>query len=610
MSNNIFFQSIVNLVSDIIWEVDENRLYTYISGKVEEYTGYTADELIGKTPFSLMSDDEAEKLKNIFNKTSSGRENITDVEVCLFNKKNELRYFIINGIPVIDDRNRLKGYRGIVRNITDKKSAEIALKESENHLSKLMNSLPVMAYRGLFKDDFNMEFVSDGAYPLTGHLPSDFMKNSLLAESIIHPDDINIVYTYALNALNDKKQFEVLHRIITADSKIKWVMGKGFGIYKDEKLSGIEGFAFDITETNEAIEYGKINERRFQNLFESNPQGVALADRDGYIVQVNKTWKKMFGYSGHDMHKLHMCDIRMEQNRESDFSLLKSLVNKENESYRIERPFIKKDGSVIWCDLTVALIEDPEEKELYALALYVDITERKKIEEELEKFHEELESLVAERTEEINKLTQKVINSQEEERQRIARDLHDGVGQTILASKYAFNSFINGNNKDNKLLERGKTLIDIASQELREIYTGIYPSMLDELGLNDTIKWFVRNFLETSGLKVNYNNNFKNELSHNLTLNIYRIIQELFNNIVKHSKADTVNVSLYQEGELIIIEVSDNGKGFDIENIKKTSTGAGLINVRQRVDYLKGHPEIDSKPGRTWIKIKIPLEQK
>lgn len=480
MNNDIFFQTIVTLTSDIIWEVDENWCYTSIQGKFKEYFGYSEEEIIGKTLIFPVPENESENLLIILNNLASRKDNITNIELKLINKNNKISCLNINGIPVYDTENNFRGYRGIAR---------------------------------------------------------------------------------------------------------------------------------DVTETKDAIEQSKKSERRFRDLFESNPHGIAIANKDGFIVHANKVWKKMFGYSDNDMHILHMNDLRNEHDRKTDFLLFKSIIRGTDDLYRIERNFIKKDGSRFWCDLTVALIENHDGIKPYAIGLYADITDRKIIEERLQRFQEELETLVSERTAEINMLTQKVINSQEEERQRIARDLHDGVGQTILAAKYAINSYTKSSKRDKNLLEHGKLLIDIASQELREVYTGMYPSMLSELGLKDTINWLIRNFLETSGIIVDYRNTLIENIAYNLKVNIYRIIQELFNNIVKHSNARTVEVSLSQDKELIIIELSDNGTGFNIENTGKTGKGSGLINIRQRVEFLKGHIEIESNPGRTWIKIKIPLEQ-
>lgn len=609
MGSDSFYHSIVNLVSDIIWEVDENCRYTYISGEITEYINFTSDELIGKTPFILMTEEEAVRIKQKFFAISSTRKSITDFELRILNNKNEFNYLLINAIPVIDCNDRLTGYRGISRDITDKKKIEAELMESEAHLSALMNNLPGMAYRGSFKEGFRMEFVSNGAYALSGYTPSEFIGKQISSRATIHPDDIKMTKAAVRKALNEKKQYDVIFRIFTADSKIKWIMDKGFGIYKEGKLTGIEGFTFDISETREAIEHSRINERRFRNLFESNPQGIAITNKNGYVVQVNKIWKKMFGYQNREIHNLHLNDLRFKQYIPSDSILFESLFRGDIKSYRIERPYLKTDSTLLWCDLTIALIEDPDEKEIYAIGLFVDISERKKIEAELKTLQEELENLVLERTEEINRLTLKVISSQEEERLKIARDLHDGVGQTMLAAKYSIDSFIKSEEKNKKLLEQGKQLIDIASQELREIYTGIYPAMLNELSLTETISWFIRYFLEAAGLKVVYYSSLEVEIQHELKVNIYRMLQEIFNNIVKHSQADSVSVSLLQNEQFIIIEVSDNGIGFDIEKTRKTNTGAGLINIRQRVEFLKGQSKMESIKGKTWIKIEIPLEQ-
>ena len=610
MNDYDFYKNLVNLTSDIIWQVDKNWCFTDISGRFLADTGYSVDEIIGKPIFAFMSNPDTDVLLKMLNGISSRKENIFDIEIQVQNKKQRKHYLLIIGIPLMDSMDRVKGYKGIARDKTDKKLIETALKESEDHISTLMHNLPGMAYRGSFKDDFRMEFVSDGTYPLSGYNTADFIEKRITLDSIIHPDEIKMLRTSVRNALTEKKQYEIIFRIITADTKIKWVMDKGFGIYKDGMLSGLEGFVFDITETKNAVDYSIKSERRFRNFFENNPLGVAVGNKEGYIIQTNKVWKKMFGYPEDYTHYIHISELRMAQDRDADILLFNSLFNGVKEIYRIERLFSRMDGSTLWCEVTASLTEDPDEKGLNVIGLYIDITERKKIEEELKRFREELESLVSERTEEINMLTQKVINSQEEERQRIARDLHDGVGQTILAAKYAFNSFIKISKIDNKFLDRGKTLIDIASQELREISKGIYPSMLKELGLKDTIDWFIRSFLETSGIKADYSNTITPDISYNLSLNIYRIIQELFNNIVKHSGAESVHISLSQKNQIIVIELSDNGKGFDIDKTKKTNTGSGLINVRQRVEFLKGHIKLESMPGRTWIKIELPMEQK
>jgi len=196
-----FFKSIVQLTSDIIWEVDENWHYTYISRKYNNYLGYSADEIIGRTPFSLMSEKESEKYSKILHCIASEKKNITDIELKFLNKQNKTVYLMINAIPLIDSDDTLTGYRGVARDITDKKLIEEALTESESHLSALMNNLPGLAYRGTLGDKFVPDFISDGAYQLTGYRQCDFLNNKSLYLKIIHPDDLNEVSYSIKNSL-------------------------------------------------------------------------------------------------------------------------------------------------------------------------------------------------------------------------------------------------------------------------------------------------------------------------------------------------------------------------------------------------------------------------
>jgi len=476
------------------------------------------------------------------------------------------------------------------------------------------------------------------------------------------------------------------------------------------------------------------NEDRLRNIFENNPQGVAIGNSYGFFIQANRTWKKMFGYNDADVISLHMKDIRSDEDYIKDKQLFRSLLKGEIDQYRVERAFVKKDGATLWCDLTVRIIEDYNTGEMFLIGLYVDIGERKNIEKalrlseernrlilekspvaitltrqgrliyanrlfirifgyegnedyiadrmfvdlitpdtrqqyekeynmleqgdanslnhewigfkldggefplllnavkielsdgpaimafikdltelkktevELQKSYNILEKRVAERTEEIRKLNLKVIKSQEYERQRVARDLHDGVGQTILAAKFALESFIRGSMSDRGLLENSLTFIDRVSRELREIYTGLYPSMLTDLGLDSTIRWCIKNYLAASGIQAEYINTINIKLCLDAEVNIYRILQELFNNIVKHSGADKIQLRIFEEKENIVIDLGDNGKGFSVEMLNADSCGTGLINIRQRVEYLEGKIFLDTGDAGTHVRIKLKSE--
>lgn len=205
----------------------------------------------------------------------------------------------------------------------------------------------------------------------------------------------------------------------------------------------------------------------------------------------------------------------------------------------------------------------------------------------------------------VANLSAALLQLQETERQRIAKDLHDSVGQLILAAKINLISYKNDPGKFAGQFEAALDIIDRASQELREIYTNLYPSTLRDLGLVTTIRWYARNILEVRGLQVDLKLRLKHGLGHDAEVNLFRIIQETFSNIVKHSHAKRVQVILSDARNVLRLTIKDNGRGF-VQN--KPGGGFGLENIRQRIKHLGGQVVIETSPGAgTMYTITLPV---
>ncbi len=203
-------------------------------------------------------------------------------------------------------------------------------------------------------------------------------------------------------------------------------------------------------------------------------------------------------------------------------------------------------------------------------------------------------------------LHSRLLQVQEEERQRIASELHDSVGQTILGAKLNFQYFAQNPDQPRKQFQTGLELIDRASQELREIYTNLYPSTLRELGLEAAVREFTGNFLDMSGCHAELVFELERALDRNLETNLFRIIQEIFTNIFKHAGADMVRLRLRQEEERIVLTVEDNGGGFHLEEARAAG-GFGLANMQRRAEDLAGTCIIESNVGEgSLITISVP----
>ncbi|MFN8252951.1 MAG: sensor histidine kinase [Ferruginibacter sp.] len=207
--------------------------------------------------------------------------------------------------------------------------------------------------------------------------------------------------------------------------------------------------------------------------------------------------------------------------------------------------------------------------------------------------------------------TRAVINAEENERKRIAGDLHDGVGQIMSAAKMNLSSIesrLHFNTDDDKLaFEKIVNLVDESCREVRAVSHNMMPNALLRSGLSSAVKEFIDK-IDSRILQVNlYSEGLNERLDSNVETVLYRVIQECVNNVIRHSGADKLDISLIKDKDGIAATIEDNGKGFIITE-KEKNGGIGLKNIRTRIEYLKGTVDFDSAPGKgTLVAIHVPV---
>ena len=265
-----------------------------------------------------------------------------------------------------------------------------------------------------------------------------------------------------------------------------------------------------------------------------------------------------------------------------------------------------------------------------------DLTERKRNAEALQRAHDEMEMRVLERTRELAEtnaalvaeinerqaaeeqkidLLKKLVTTQEDERRRIARDLHDQLGQRLTALRLKIASLREVVGHDRDLSERATRLQEIAElldSEVSFLAWELRPSAIEELGLVDAIGTFVREWSRHNGIEADFHATGMAyfELDPEADTHLYRIAQEALNNIVKHAEAAKVNVLVERMGDEVVLIVEDDGKGFDRteKRTKKTSKGLGLTGMGERASLIGGVVEIESAPGSgTTIFARVPV---
>ncbi|RYF86921.1 MAG: sensor histidine kinase, partial [Chitinophagaceae bacterium] len=197
--------------------------------------------------------------------------------------------------------------------------------------------------------------------------------------------------------------------------------------------------------------------------------------------------------------------------------------------------------------------------------------------------------------------TEAVLKGEEQERSRLAKDLHDGLGGMLSGIKYSFNA-MKGNlimTPDNaQAFERSMDMLDSSIKEMRRVAHNMMPEALVKFGLDAALKDFCNDINQSGALKVSYQSigMEKADIHQTIAITIYRIVQELLNNSIKHAEATAAVVQLAKENDQLSITVEDDGKGFDVASLQQVQ-GIGWNNIQNRVEILKGKLDVQSTPG-------------
>ncbi len=226
---------------------------------------------------------------------------------------------------------------------------------------------------------------------------------------------------------------------------------------------------------------------------------------------------------------------------------------------------------------------------------------------------EERNAHVVQQTEELRELSKRLLLMQDEERRRIARDLHDSVGQIVAALGMNLTSITQNAVKPEirKAAEEGHELISQLSKEIRTISYLLHPPLLDESGLSEPIRWFMAGLSERSGLKIDLDiSKDFGRLPGDVEVAIFRIVQECLTNIHRHSNAKTASVRLRREISTVSLQVQDDGSGIPKETlaaIRNQRSGVGITGMRERVRHLGGNLDIQSSSIGTKVSVTLPL---
>jgi two-component system sensor histidine kinase UhpB len=388
--------------------------------------------------------------------------------------------------------------------------------------------------------------------------------------------------------------------IITHDGEKRWLLTTRVPLQEDDNnVIGLVGISRDITDRKKIEQSLRISIERFNIVSKATNDAIWDWDLVSGSVLWNDAVKSLFGYSQQEINDdADWWEVHIHpDDRERVLSKVHKHISEGIESWQDEYRFICSDGTEKWVfDRGFILLNDKQEP-YRMIGAMMDITERKKLQDELAAQGIARQKVVTEAT----------IMAQEKERAEIGRELHDNINQILTTTKMYLDMALTEKDISEELILKSHENISSAIEEIRGLSKSLVPPSLGDIGIKEAIAEMLDNLkisqkiiirLKTSGIA-------KAQIPDKVQLMAFRIVQEQVSNILKHSKATEAEIKLAIHKKDLVITITDNGVGFDP---RKRMKGIGLMNITSRAEVHNGDVDIISAPGSgCTVKISIPL---
>ena len=578
------FRQLAENIREVFWITNpaKNEMI-YISPAYEEIWGRTCESLYA-SPLNwveaIHSDDRERVLKTALSKQISGQ---YDEVYRIVRPDGSHRWIHDRAFPIRDDSGEVYRVVGIAEDITERKLAETRLAT----LVHAVESTAEMICITDIEDKFtfaNRAFLRAYGYTeveLFGKTPDLLVSPNnpppLMAE-ILKQTRLDGWRGEVLDRRKDGTEFPVF----LSTSKV---------VNPDGHVIGLIGVAQDITERKRTEEQIRLLAYAIQSARDL----ISITDAENRFTFVNQSFVKAYGYSQEEvLGRKPDLIVSLKNPPELCEHVFRQTLGA---SWKGELLNCRKDGTEFPISLSTSEIKNNEGRTIGLIGVARDITERKRAEEEL------------------RRLPLRIIEAQEAERLRVARELHDGVNQLIASAKMRLRKVEDVvpslNPAAREILARCSRLLVQALEENRRIAHNLRPSDLDEFGLAAASRNFCKELQLRTKLEVKCNiTRIGQRLAPALELNLFRIMQEAFNNIEKHARAREVRLRIAFHGDFIVLRIQDDGRGFDSKRAKAGKgkwRGIGLTNMRERAEFLGGTCTVESasKQGTT-ITVRVP----
>jgi PAS domain S-box-containing protein len=583
------FELAVGAVSDVVWDYDAITGALWWGEGIETVFGYKREEISDDISFwekRIFEEDREETIKSMRQAEKSNT-----MEWLAFYRfldaEGNIREVEDSARIIRDEEGNLIRMIGAMLDVTELKMYRRELLQERTRFEIIAQSTNDIIYDHDLEN--NELWANDEITTIMGYNHEKHSYPLEWWEEHIHPDDKEQVIKSHQNFLKtggDRWQSE--YRFIGNNQQVIHIKENSFAIRGDDGTAiRLLGAMIDVTAEKESERILRESEEQYRRLFEQNPYPMLIFDpASDKIVQVNRATVNTYGYSVDEFKKMTVYEFHPPDDREN--LMQKFSEGRNGLKYYGEITHQTKSGDKLVVNITALDIQYRGDKR--RLVVINDITEQKKAEE---------------------RIIGSVIEGSENERRRIAKELHDGLGQYLTAASLNLDSVYEElktlPEKKMKQYEKGLKLLRNAIVESRRISQNLLPKAIEDFGLSLAVQSLIDDVAGSSEITIAYSDNLNGiDLGENVELNIYRIIQEGMNNAVRHADCNRVDIQLILDENQLICTIEDNGTGFQLDSDEVL--GLGITNIRNRVNALSGEVEFSSRAGKgTLITVIVPV---
>lgn len=581
----------------------------FTNPRFEQMFGYGPGEMLGQNIFTINAPTDKTpeeitiEIMNELNNTGEWHGEVYNI------KKDGTIFWSYANVFVFDHHQHGKVGVSVQNDINDRKLTEKSLSDSEAQKSAILDA-------------------SIDSIRLVDNEMRIIWANKI-TEAQLEKDRKNMVGNYCYKALTGRnapcpncaieksRKSGNVEFSITCEENVYGIEGKSYwsdySVPIKNEFGEIENYiqvSRNITEQKKWETESKKREERFKKIINGSIDGFAITNMDGKIIEVNKAYCQLLGYTRNEILNMSLMDLEAAMTNEELSN--KTLEVIETSGGRFETKNKKKNGNIIDVDVSVSFTL---ENNGTFLVFIRDITDRKQSEKDLINLNKKLDSKVKKRTNELKRLNDHLILSEDRERKSVASDLHDSVAQSLAMAISQIKTIKEVDSEYGiETLSNVQKNIENAIKEVRILIHQLHPQILDDFSIDIVIGYLIETFNEKKQMRINYINNLTEpvNLIQTTKVTIYRAINELIYNTVKHSDSSVAEIELSKINNSIHIRVEDKGKGFEFDTYRqKNNCSFGLYSLSERLKNMGGELIINSSLGKgTKVILIFPVNVK